>query len=196
MAVEATSDDVADLADLTPSLETPTGEPSGLGFGEVDAAPEETHRDVDEGTEEQRASRVGIELATYERDEADPVASGSGPAREESNGQGDGGEAKEPPPVEGDWDEEEAAARPETPLAVQPVEEVREENLEALRKEEEQEKEEAKEEEVKVKEEDEVPPTPDDAKMPKVKCSDCAEELDLMEYVLYSPSPSFPSHSG
>lgn len=185
MAVEAAADDVADLSDLTPNVETPTGEPTGLGFNDV---VENAHQDGEEGTEEQRASRVGIELATYEGDEADPVASGSGPARSEANGDGDAGEAKEPPPLEGCWDHEEEGARPETPLAVQPVEEAKEESVK------EEEKEAVVEQEpvtVVVDEHDEVPPTPDEAKMPKVKCSDCAEELDLMECAL----PSLPRQS-
>ncbi|GAA5848716.1 hypothetical protein JCM8547_004605 [Rhodosporidiobolus lusitaniae] len=159
MAVEAPSEDVADLSEVT--VETPTGEPAGLNFG----------AETPPADEEQRASRVKTELQQYERDEADPVAAGSGPARSEA---GDAGEAMEPPPVEGEWDENSSVARPETPVASKSATEAAQEEVDVTQGREKEVENEGEQEEC----------------MPKLHCSDCGAELDILELADHACAPS------
>ncbi|GAA6027039.1 hypothetical protein JCM8097_006061 [Rhodosporidiobolus ruineniae] len=151
MAVEAPSDDVADLTDVASVVETPLAEERGRELSE--AEPQET--------EEERAARLKAELEKYEKDEADPVAHAEG---EEETVHLDG-EAKEPPPVEVVEEE----ARAQTPVAT---------NGEMPDLSEKVEEEKPSEEEAPKEEEAEA--------MPKVKCSDCGGEIDLMELADHS----------
>lgn len=102
--VEATSEDVADLADMSAASVTSDAVPTDEGAEERPSHDhdEEVTREQEEASEAARAAQVSVELAQYERDERDPPA--LGPYQEDEPatglGGGDDGESKEPPPTE------------------------------------------------------------------------------------------------
>jgi len=151
LSVEAASEDVADLSEMSVNgssaeggLSTPTIELSGLALGDNGSANGDGEAATAEGDEhdDKRLAQMNAELAKYEADERDPAA--LGPYQEDepspSTG-GDNGESKEPP-FRNAAEMEEEIERPETP-----------------------------------KPGARTPTSP----IPGVKCSDCGEEVQLIE---------------
>ncbi|GAA5894132.1 hypothetical protein JCM8208_002356 [Rhodotorula glutinis] len=157
LSVEAASEDVADLSEMSTNgsvyggASTPTIELTGLGLGSVDGDGDgERARGEGEAQERARHAQMSAELAKYESDERDPAA--LGPYQEDEPGGwssgGENGESKEPPYATQEHDEAELGVeRPETP-----------------------------------KPGARTPTSP----IPGVKCSDCGEEVQLIELADHS----------
>lgn len=161
LSVEAASEDVADLSEMSTNgsiyggASTPTVELTGLGLehggGSANGDGEREGEGASgEAQERARHAQMSAELAKYESDERDPAA--LGPYQEDEPGSspsgGENGESKEPPyAVEERGDEGLDVERPETP-----------------------------------KPGARTPTSP----IPGVKCSDCGEEVQLIECVRLS----------
>ncbi|GAA5931198.1 hypothetical protein JCM3775_004959 [Rhodotorula graminis] len=159
LSVEAASEDVADLSEMSTNgsayggASTPTIELTGLGLEHgAGSANGDGERASGEGEAQERArhAQMSAELAKYESDERDPAA--LGPYQEDEPGGwssgGENGESKEPPYARDERDEAELdVERPETP-----------------------------------KPGARTPTSP----IPGVKCSDCGEEVQLIELADHS----------